>query len=196
MDCPDIDVGMALIYYDGMTFAAITRSGRGIGVPDDKAPYHFLPANISNRELGEAAIDCLNASRALTEEEKKHFFFREALNARDKWLEELLVEGMQATSYNKLKKQLMLIDVIKVGNLSDSAYADQIKPEPGQNMALKPTLNKNGKSWGHLLDYYGTRINTTYPMDPSELGKLIREAFMRCDGKGREKIEFPEPLPD
>ena len=60
-----LDWKWALGFYDGRTFAFLTQAGWGPAIVNDEAPPHFLPANILNRQLGEAAIVCLEKSRFL-----------------------------------------------------------------------------------------------------------------------------------
>jgi hypothetical protein len=185
-------------YYDGHIFAMISCSGSGNRGPDDTGALHFLPANSSDWALGEAAQDCLAKSRFLLNAEWEHFFSNEELKRKDIWLEHRLAEGMHAKSYRKLKEKLMFVSVDKSDDLSLSAYADRIQPKPGDNMTIHPSKNVRGKNWDNIDggDRSMKHFTLRYPCPASELGALIREAFKRCEGLGRDLIDFPEPLPD
>jgi len=105
---------------------------------------------------------------------------------------------MRAENYRKLKEKLMFVSLDKGGDLSLSAYADRIKPKPGDNMTIRPSKNIRGKNWDNVDggDRSLKHFTLKYPCSAPELGALIREAFKRCEGLGRDQIEFPDPESD
>lgn len=179
-------------YYNGQVIALITCSGRGNRGPDDKGPVHFLPANVPNHLLGEAMQDCLSKSRFLLSAEWKVFFSKEEIARKDIWENDVLVSGLHAKNFKELKKKLMYVEIDK----SDMNYETKVKSDQ-RNIVLTPTKNVLGQSWDAVDGGRASKeIIHNYPCPPAELGALLREAFKRCEGVGRDEIEFPEPLPD
>jgi hypothetical protein len=99
---------------------------------------------------------------------------------------------MKAKNYKELKKRLMFVAVTK----SDmDNYTKELSNH--NNLILTPTKNLLGKNRDNVDGGSASKeIIHDYPCPASELGALLREAFKRCEGVGRDEIEFPEPLPD
>lgn len=99
---------------------------------------------------------------------------------------------MKKKSFSKLKPHLMLVELGKYDwDVITKEYSNK------NNLVIYPTKNLPGKDWDNVDGGRASKeIIHDYPCPPAELGALLREAFKRCEGVGRDEIEFPEPLPD
>lgn len=172
----------ASTFYNGIVFAMRTKSGQGNSGVDDRGATHFLPPDVSNRELGAALIDCLEQSRFILDVDYQAFFNTAEDKRNERSWRDARVKNMGVKSYSQLRQQLANVGVDMIDDI----------------LMLQPSNNLFGRDWLYFND--GRReekdIKMPYPNDPAIIGAALREAFKRCEGTGRDALVFPEPQPD
>ncbi|WP_373476333.1 contact-dependent growth inhibition system immunity protein [Sphingorhabdus sp.] len=194
---PEKDWKCAQAYYNGQLFVLFTCSGRSTNFVDDLGYVSFLQNDASNFEIGFELIKCFSKTRFLSSEESKIYLSKNEIIRKRKWLHSQLCNYMKEKRFKTLKERLMYVQIHKSDLISKSAYSHRIQHKPEDNLTFLSTRNLLGSDWGNIQAGYDAGVIAhNYPCPPAELGALLREAFKRCEGVGRDEIEFPEPLPD
>jgi CDI immunity protein len=167
------------IDYNDKGIFIVTRSGYRSAALDDNGLRRFLARDVSNLVLGNALIDCLNASRVIPESEWKAFFdWRDTerrANDYQKW--RLAMAGVKTTT--AFAKYMMICSARVLGD----------------ELIIYSWVRTSPRNWDFpKAEVEPVRIPFASPA--AEIGAALREAMNRCTGLGREAAQLPEPMPD
>ena len=166
--------------YNGKSYVTSTRSGFRSSAIDKNGLYRFVAPDASSRELGEALLDVLGASRVVPESEFSDFFDWRKVDERVKKWCEVQCEYFDVKSIQTVNKNMMRCGVeVRDGIL----YLDS-------------WIHVAASEWKDFTDQDAHTTSLPYNSPPEAIGAAIRTAIQLCDGNGRMSLKFPEPLPD
>jgi hypothetical protein len=166
--------------YNGKAFVMATLSGNVRSAIDEKGLNRFLTPDVSNRELGQALLDILGASRIIPESEFEDFFYWKNIEVRaKKWLD----------------TQCAYFGVKGISSVNKSMMFCNVEVEKG-TIYIESCIHISTSAWKYFTDREAHTTALPYASPPEVVGAAIRTAIKLCDGNGRMNLKFPEPQPD
>jgi hypothetical protein len=166
--------------YNEKGFYLATRSGNGLTFLDETGSRHFFSPNVSNKDLGFSALDCLSKSRLISPQVFDDTYdWREAKRQRieyDRW-------KMAIGGFKTLKSMRRYLMVCSICVQDSMIYITHL-----HHCAID--------AWEWPEDRLETEIEIPHNSAPAIVGAAVREGLKKCTGIGREDLIFPEPLPD
>lgn len=141
-----------------------TFSGYGLRAGDPDGEQLLLSKNISNEELGQAALLALSKSRIIDESEAATFFDRDNIRKRyDNWVANLMDKYSYKTKRALFKNMMRCRLEIRDGFLT-----------------ISPSYHEKLQAWSG--DGFTKSDDVVLPIDSSaeEIGAGLRLAFSRC----------------
>lgn len=131
---------------------------------DPHGAHHYLPLDVSERDLGAAVLDALSKSRKLVTPEEEDLLIPENLKAHyDAWKQEVMQQ------YGYKNRKAMFQHMMNVS----------IDCEGGE-ITFMPHHHEKLEAWSSTANYPDDHIIIPASSTPEEIGAALREAFTRC----------------